>query len=73
MKTARELFPDCNKDGFFSGPYSYSSFLGEFGRIVVKVDDADYQGDTYERLSRALGLQALNESLRHLANYEEHR
>jgi hypothetical protein len=50
MKTAEELYPECaekkRKYGYWSGPSDYSPIIAEFGSILLRVDDDDYQGDS---------------------------
>ena len=50
METALELYPDYAKSekeyGSFYGPGSYQPILDSFGKILVQVDDNDYQGDS---------------------------
>ena len=49
MKTAAQLFPEAidPEDGrFLSWKTDYTSILNQFGYIVIKVDDDDYQGDS---------------------------
>ncbi len=41
---AREMYPDYEEP--FYGPGSYQPILDSFGKIVVQVDDDDYQGDS---------------------------
>jgi hypothetical protein len=46
MKTAKEIYGNDLDGEPFYGPCEYSPILAEFGEIVVKVDDNDYQGDS---------------------------
>lgn len=43
MKVARELYPNFTR----SGECDYLPMLQSFGTIILKVDDEDYQGDSY--------------------------
>jgi len=45
MKTAAELYTECDKEPFY-GPCDYNRMLDEFGEILIQVDDQDYQGDS---------------------------
>lgn len=50
MKTAKELYPEYYKEelenGSFYGPYEYTPILEQFGDIIYKIDDKDWQGDS---------------------------
>jgi hypothetical protein len=50
MKTAKELYPEYWEDekrtGSFYGPGDYQPIINELGRVLIQVDDNDYQGDS---------------------------
>jgi hypothetical protein len=43
MKTAKELYPQ--EDDYFSAS-SYQPILNNLGKIIIQVDDKDWQGDS---------------------------
>lgn len=43
MKTAKEVYPEW-EEGY--GPCDYSPIVEDFGTIVIRKDDDDYQGDS---------------------------
>lgn len=49
---AQALFPDCQKNGWFYAPYDYSPIIESFGRVLIRVDDDDYSGDTFALLNK---------------------
>ncbi len=44
MKTSEELFPEQSEGYFYGG--DYQPIIDSFGKVLLQVDDADYQGDT---------------------------
>ena len=44
MKKAKELYEN---DGWCNSWYDYQPMLDEFGEILLKVDEDDYQGDSF--------------------------
>jgi hypothetical protein len=50
MKTAKEIYPEYLKEeqenGSFYGPGDYNPIIEEIGKVIIQVDDNDYQGDT---------------------------
>jgi hypothetical protein len=55
MKTAKELYADSIEDGYFS---EYQPMIDEIGKVIIQVDDNDYQGDSRVLLyeNRRIGL-----------------
>jgi len=45
MKTAKELYEKDTEWGFYIS--NYQPMLEEFGNILIQVDQADYQGDSW--------------------------
>ena len=46
LRSAKEIYPNCvSPDGYFSVS-GYEAMIEEFGKVLVQVDDHDYQGDT---------------------------
>jgi hypothetical protein len=44
---ARSLYPEyASEDGSFYGPSNYQPIIDSFGKVLIQVDDSDYQGDT---------------------------
>lgn len=48
-KKAEDLYPDFN-DGDY-GPGDYTPIIQSMGEVLVRVDDDDYQGDTFVLLA----------------------
>lgn len=46
MKTAKKLYPGGSRDSSFNYESSYTPMLEQFGTILLKVDDKDWQGDS---------------------------
>lgn len=50
MRTAKEIYPDYwedeQKNGSFYGPGNYQPIIDDIGKVLIQVDDNDYQGDT---------------------------
>lgn len=50
MKTAAELYPEYVQQeqeyGHFYGPGNYQPIIDSFGKVLLQVDDNDYQGDS---------------------------
>lgn len=47
MKNIREIYPGCETEKYFNAPINYDPLLESFGyKVVLKVDDDDYQGDS---------------------------
>ncbi len=58
MKTAKELYPECQLDDRFSSPADYNPIIGNLGNVILQIDDNDYQGDSrclYYRADGAIG------------------
>lgn len=48
MKTALEIyFEKYGTDNLFGNIYDYTPMLEQFGEILIRVDEAEYQGDSY--------------------------
>jgi hypothetical protein len=48
MKTALELYSEeYGTDNLIGYIFDYTPMLEQFGEILIKVDDDDYQGDSY--------------------------
>ena len=48
MKTALELYSEeYGTDNLMGCIFDYTPILEQFGEILIKVDDDDYQGDSY--------------------------
>lgn len=50
MKTAADLYPSYVEEektnkGFY-GPSDYQPMIDEIGKVLIQVDDSDYQGDS---------------------------
>lgn len=45
MKTAKELYSPERVESF--GVWDYNPMLEEFGNIVIKIDEDNYQGDSF--------------------------
>jgi hypothetical protein len=43
---AQVLYPDAHEDDFFYVPRDYTPIVRSFGKVLVRVDDEDYSGDT---------------------------
>ena len=47
-----DIYPDLikkyshNDEEYFDAPYDYTPIINHIGRVIVRVDDSDYQGDT---------------------------
>jgi hypothetical protein len=52
IEQAQALFPDCQKTEWFDAPCDYSPIIDSFGKVLVRVDDDDYSGDTFALLSK---------------------
>jgi hypothetical protein len=47
LRSAIEIYPDCvDKNGNYHEVGGYGAMIEEFGKVLVRVDDDDYQGDT---------------------------
>lgn len=50
MMEAAQLYPEYaeeeKRDGSFYGPSDYNPIIYSLGKVLIKVDDHDYQGDT---------------------------
>ena len=47
MSTSKLLYPDYGVDSdSFYGPCDYQPIINSFGKVLIQVDDKDYQGDT---------------------------
>lgn len=46
MKTIQEVYPGL-RPGWAFGPYDYAPLLESLGTAVVRVDQEDYQGDSW--------------------------
>ena len=50
MKKAEEIYPEYLKEeqenGSFYGPCDYQPIIDEIGKVLIQVDDNDYQGDS---------------------------
>ena len=47
MSLAKELFPNCQEDGWFDSPYDYEPIINSFGVVAVSESGGDYSGDTF--------------------------
>jgi hypothetical protein len=47
MSTSKLLYPDYGVDSdTFYGPCDYQPIINSFGKVLIQVDDKDYQGDS---------------------------
>lgn len=43
----KEVYPNCQRETYFSSPYDYYPLIKSLGYdVLMKVDDVDYQGDS---------------------------
>jgi hypothetical protein len=79
MKTAKELYPSGVNDSYLSLG-DYQPILNSFGRILIQVDDDDYEGDSrvlykkdkqYGYLQFGWGSCSGCDALQACASYEE--
>lgn len=50
IKLAEQLYPNCNVTeewgDWFESPSNYTPIINHFGKVIIRVDDKDYSGDT---------------------------
>ena len=47
MKTAKELFPNCENEYGFSSPFGYGPIFENLGNVLIKVEERGYSGSSY--------------------------
>lgn len=47
MIIAEVIYPDCNGEYGFDEPWDYTPIINALGDVILRVDEDDYQGDTW--------------------------
>ena len=47
MIFAEVIYPNCNGKYGFDEPYDYTPIINAIGDVILRVDEDDYQGDTW--------------------------